>query len=91
MHQETDFPYGYHKVLECQAVCLPYVERTLSMIILLPSKEMGVDKLLHHLEPEDLQDIEGSFKMEHNKVNLWLPRFSLEVYGIDQYKSGLVT
>ena len=80
MHMaRATFPYGENSDLGCQAVELPYAGANLSMIVLLPD---GTTSSLSFLEErltfDDLLNAKEKFRMSPQKVNLWLPRFSLD-------------
>ena len=70
---------GENRELYCQAVELPYVGNTLSMIILLPDQTAtNLSEVEKKLTIEDLVNVKEKFKMSRMEVHLWLPRFRLD-------------
>ncbi|XP_025079996.1 uncharacterized protein LOC112555711 [Pomacea canaliculata] len=82
MRQQAKFPYARFERLSCSAVELPYTRGDgsdrydLSMLILLPDEDHGLAALEASLTASDLAKLRRS--MTRSKVNLQLPRFSIE-------------
>ena len=76
MNQEEDMPFGMNEELDCQIVELPYVERELSMFIILPNKVNGLGELEKKITSDVLQKLTS--EMDIRYVELSLPKFKLE-------------
>jgi len=72
MQQQEKFPYGGGK--DCQIVELPYVGDRFSMLIVLPDSHEKLASVENSLQ--DLNQWIGA--LQESKVNLQLPRFSME-------------
>ena len=71
--------YGVNDELQCQAVELPYVGGTLSMVIILPDqKTTNLAKVEQKLTIDDLINVVDKFRMARMLVDLYLPRFRLD-------------
>ncbi|PVD18459.1 hypothetical protein C0Q70_21008 [Pomacea canaliculata] len=83
MSQQAKFPYARFEQLSCSAVELPYTRGDgsdrydLSMLILLPDEDDGLAALEASLTASDLAELRSSMTTR-GKVNLQLPRFSME-------------
>jgi len=73
MRQEEDFRYAEFKSL--QIVELPYLGEGLSMLILLPRRIEGIEKLEESLSIENLNFWRNG--LEERKVIVFLPRFTI--------------
>ena len=73
MRQEEEFKYAEFKSL--QIVELPYLGEGLSMLILLPRRIEGIEKLEENLSFENLNYWRNS--LEERKVIVLLPRFTI--------------
>jgi serpin B len=73
MHQTQDFPY--YAADDLQALELPYIDKDLSMLVLLPKKAAGLAALEKDLTADRLATIVE--KLRRNPVNLSLPRFRM--------------
>lgn len=80
MHMtQGKFLYGVNSALHCQAVELPYAGENLSMFVLLPDQALtSLFEVEKKLTANDLQNVKEKFHMSSQKVDLWLPRFSLD-------------
>ena len=80
MHMsKAKFSYGVNSELHCQVIELPYAGENLSMFILLPDHTVtSLFEVESKLTFKDLIDVEEKFLMSSVKVNVWLPRFSLD-------------
>ncbi|KAK7477131.1 hypothetical protein BaRGS_00031617 [Batillaria attramentaria] len=83
MRKEREFHYHHNEELKCAAVELPYMNNTggdyghdLSMLVLLPDARDGLNDLEAQLSHDSLDKIMKSLRSV--KVNLQLPRFSME-------------
>ncbi|KAM6177333.1 leukocyte elastase inhibitor-like [Erethizon dorsatum] len=80
MSQKARFPYGYIEDLKCQVLELPYRDRKVSMIILLPDDikddTTGLEEIEKQLTLEKLR--EWTENLETIEVNVQLPRFKVE-------------
>ncbi|KAM6177332.1 leukocyte elastase inhibitor-like [Erethizon dorsatum] len=80
MSQKARFPYGYIEDLKCQVLELPYQDRKVSMIILLPDDikddTTGLEEIEKQLTLEKLR--EWTENLETIEVNVQLPRFKVE-------------
>ncbi|XP_025079997.1 LOW QUALITY PROTEIN: leukocyte elastase inhibitor-like [Pomacea canaliculata] len=83
MSQQAKFPYAQCEWLSCSAIELPYARGDgsdrydLSMLILLPDEDDGLAALEASLTASDLAKLRSSMTTS-GKVNLKLPRFSME-------------
>ena len=76
---EGKFLYGENSQLHCQAIELPYVERSLSMFVLLPDKTVtSLSELEKKMTAGDIVNVTQKFQMSSKLVSLRLPRFSLD-------------
>ncbi|XP_072267901.1 leukocyte elastase inhibitor-like [Pyxicephalus adspersus] len=86
MYQKKKFPFNYVPEINCRILQLPYVEKELSMIILLPDciedDTNGLQKLEKELTFEKFQEWTHPDNMYPIDVNVHLPKFKLE----DSYK-----
>jgi len=73
MHQQTPFPYA--EVGGVQLIVLPYGNRDLSMVVLLPTQPSGITDLESALSSESLNRWLTSLVQQEVKV--YLPRFRL--------------
>jgi serpin B len=73
MYQKENF--GYRSVDGLQVVELPYTGKALSMLVLLPDKVDGLDRLEDSLTPENLE--RWTRDLDEQKVEVFLPRFEL--------------
>lgn len=69
-------PHGHSEELKCSALELPYVDRRLSMFILLPDAVDGLGTLEGALTSEALKRFLAA--LEDDTVNVRIPRFRLE-------------
>lgn len=80
---EVDMMFGKKKVmsgefdeLDCKCLQLPYKGNTLSMLIILPNKKMGLTVLESNLTISTLQKaIDSTYKQE---TNISIPKFKIE-------------
>ncbi|CAC5395118.1 Serpin B6,Leukocyte elastase inhibitor [Mytilus coruscus] len=80
---EVDMMFGKKKVmsgefdeLDCKCLQLPYKGNTLSMLIILPNKKMGLTVLESNLTVSTLQKaIDSTYKQE---TNISIPKFKIE-------------
>jgi len=80
MHAKAKYYYGESSKLDCQAIELPYAGDSLSMFILLPHQAAtNLSEVEQKLTADDLVNVREKFHMSFVEVNLWLPRFSLDV------------
>lgn len=75
MFNNLDLPYHAGDVF--QAVRLPYVGKRLSMVVLLPARDRGLDEWAGELSPERFTEILQA--MRETEVDLYLPRFKCEL------------
>ncbi|XP_064299548.1 serpin B12 isoform X2 [Phalacrocorax carbo] len=83
MYQKGTFKLGYIEDIGAQILELPYAEKTLSMIILLPGdmadgSTSGLEQVRHTMTYENLTLWTSSEHMFETKVEVYLPRFKLE-------------
>ncbi len=74
MFQEGRFPYLEEQNL--QVLELPYVGSTLSMVVFLPSKTLGLKKFEKGLNEKKVRDLLSSLRKR--EVTVYLPRFKLK-------------
>ena len=86
MSQMTYFRYAANPI--CQVLEMPYRETGMSMVVLLPQKDVGVDRLEAALSAASLEDwLSRSAK---TAVAVYLPRFTLSCgYYLNAALSGL--
>ncbi|NXD87200.1 SPB11 protein, partial [Halcyon senegalensis] len=85
MYQKGTFKLGYIEEMGAQVLELPYAQKSLSMIILLPGDMPGADGSVSGLEQiestmtyENLTLCTSSEHMFETTVEVYLPRFKLE-------------
>ncbi|NXC32291.1 SPB10 protein, partial [Campylorhamphus procurvoides] len=78
MHLSDKFNLSYVESVQADVLELPYVDNDLSMFILLPSDIAGLQKLERELTFENLSSWTNPELMEKMKVEVYLPRFTLE-------------
>ena len=78
MFQEHKFPLGWNEELKTLLLELPYVGKSLSLFILLPSDKNGLKALEEKLTENHLNDLEVNFRLRPTKTEVWLPRFVLD-------------
>jgi serpin B len=74
MHNTLTLPYFENDVFK--AVSLPYVDRKMSMIILLPHKRHEIKKLEDDLSPQLYSTLRDS--MQKQEIKLAVPRFQMK-------------
>ncbi|XP_033117898.1 leukocyte elastase inhibitor-like isoform X2 [Anneissia japonica] len=75
MYQKREFNLTYDSENKCAVLDLPYKGNDLSMLIVLPDEVDGLTRLENKLSASLLQS--WTSKLESEKVELWLPKFSL--------------
>uniref|UniRef100_A0A8B9N915 Serpin family B member 10 n=1 Tax=Accipiter nisus TaxID=211598 RepID=A0A8B9N915_9AVES len=78
MHLSDKFNWTYVESVQTDVLELPYVNNDLSMFILLPSDITGLQKLERELTFENLSAWTSPELMEKMKMEVYLPRFTLE-------------
>uniref|UniRef100_A0A8C9EW24 Serpin domain-containing protein n=1 Tax=Pavo cristatus TaxID=9049 RepID=A0A8C9EW24_PAVCR len=82
MNLEATFCLGYVKELNVAILELPCLNKHISMLILLPKdiedETTGLEKLEKALTPETLLQWTNPSMMANTKVNVFLPKFSVE-------------
>ncbi|NXJ59136.1 SPB10 protein, partial [Rostratula benghalensis] len=78
MYLSDKFNWTYIESVQTDVLELPYVNNDLSMFILLPSDVIGLQKLEKELTPENLSAWTSPELMEKMKMEVYLPRFTLE-------------
>ncbi|NXG56810.1 ILEUB inhibitor, partial [Hemiprocne comata] len=83
MYQKGMFKLGYIEEVGAQILELPYAEKSLSMIILLPGdmadgSTNGLEKIENTMTHENLILWASSEHMYETRVEVYLPRFKLE-------------
>ncbi|XP_009633287.1 serpin B10 isoform X1 [Egretta garzetta] len=78
MHLSDKFNWTYIESVQTDILELPYVNNDLSMFILLPSDITGLQKLEKELTFENLSAWTSPELMEKMKMEVYLPRFTLE-------------
>ncbi|KFW79767.1 Serpin B10 [Manacus vitellinus] len=78
MHLSDKFNLSYVESVQADVLELPYVNNDLSMFILLPSDLTGLQKLERELTFENLSSWTNPELMEKMKMEVYLPRFTLE-------------
>lgn len=76
MYAEDGFFYGVDHDLDAQIVKLLYKNTNLSLIIILPKTNTGINKLEKKLATKDLRDLNR--KLHYSDVVLSLPKFKVE-------------
>ncbi|KAJ3656280.1 hypothetical protein Zmor_015367 [Zophobas morio] len=76
MNKFGDFNYKADKELDAQILELAYTNDNLSMIIILPNKRNGIDKLEKKLATRNLSEITEN--MWNTEVIVQLPKFKIE-------------
>lgn len=68
----------------CSVIEIPYKEKNLSMLVLLPDSHDSLDKLEKSLDLTMIQDVFSNLKKaRQGKVNLFLPRFKIKSHLMD--------
>ncbi|NXE55843.1 PAI2 inhibitor, partial [Casuarius casuarius] len=78
MFLSDKFNWCYIESVQANILELPYVHNDLSMFILLPSDITGLQKLERELTFENLSGWTSPELMEKTKMEVYLPRFTLE-------------
>ncbi|NXJ86263.1 SPB10 protein, partial [Trogon melanurus] len=78
MYLSDKFNWNYIEAAQTDVLELPYVNNDLSIFILLPSDITGLQKLERELTFENLSTWTSPELMEKTKVEVYLPRFTLE-------------
>ncbi|PKU43868.1 serpin b10-like [Limosa lapponica baueri] len=78
MYLSDKFNWTYVESVQTDVLELPYVNNDLSMFILLPSDITGLQKLERELTFENLSAWTRPELMEKTKIEVYLPRFTLE-------------
>ncbi|NXP09363.1 PAI2 inhibitor, partial [Thinocorus orbignyianus] len=78
MYLSDKFNWTYVESVQTDVLELPYVNNDLSMFILLPSDTIGLQKLERELTFENLSAWTSPELMEKTKMEVYLPRFTLE-------------
>ncbi|NXC69284.1 PAI2 inhibitor, partial [Anhinga anhinga] len=78
MYLSDKFNWTYAESAQTDVLELPYVNNALSMFILLPSDITGLQKLERELTFENLSAWTSPELMEKMKMEVYLPRFTLE-------------
>ncbi|KFQ53183.1 Serpin B10 [Nestor notabilis] len=78
MYLSDKFNWTYVESVQTDVLELPYVNNDLSMFILLPSDITGLQKLEKELTFENLSAWTSPELMEKMKMEVYLPRFTLE-------------
>ncbi|NWR28737.1 PAI2 inhibitor, partial [Tachuris rubrigastra] len=78
MYLRDKFNLSYVESVQADVLELPYVNNDLSMFILLPSDITGLQKLERELTFENLSSWINPELMEKMKMEVYLPRFTLE-------------
>uniref|UniRef100_A0A8D0FAI0 Serpin family B member 10 n=1 Tax=Strix occidentalis caurina TaxID=311401 RepID=A0A8D0FAI0_STROC len=78
MYLSDKFNWTYIESVQTDVLELPYVNNDLSMFILLPSDITGLQKLERELTFENLSAWTSPEIMEKMKMEVYLPRFTLE-------------
>ena len=76
------FWHGFNRALNSNAVVLPYVNNTFSMIIVLPKLIKGLSTLESSLAADNLVNILATgrnFKMIYSKIDVRIPKFELDL------------
>jgi len=79
MYRKSRVYYGVNSELNCQALELPYAGQNVSMFILLPDQTTSLSQLEEKLTANDLANAREKFSMRKGEVNVWLPKFKLDV------------
>ncbi|XP_010151823.1 PREDICTED: serpin B10-like [Eurypyga helias] len=87
MYLSDKFNWTYIESVQTDVLELPYVSNDLSMFILLPSDIAGLQKLERELTFENLSAWTSPELMEKMKIEVYLPKFTLE--GKNDLKSTL--
>ncbi|KAK2152332.1 hypothetical protein LSH36_331g01013 [Paralvinella palmiformis] len=77
MCQQRLLRYGQHVKLDCEAVELPFANTYTTVLLLLPKKEDGIQKLETKLDRKSLEAIYDSLADEYVEVHF--PRFRYEL------------
>ncbi|XP_067630663.1 serine protease inhibitor 42Dd-like isoform X3 [Eurosta solidaginis] len=80
MSGDEHIKYGKLANLDASVIVLPYKDSDLSMMILLPNKVEGLQKLEEALALTDFNQIESQLRVQH--VDIFLPKFRIE-FSID--------
>ena len=71
--------YGANKELHCKILELPYVKKSVSMFVILPDKHVtGLKEMEEKFTESHLIDLEQTFEMRRERVQVWLPVFKLD-------------
>lgn len=76
MQMTTNLMTGISESLRCRILELPYADRSLSMLVLLPEPHAGVDQLLKRLRPDSLRQL--TVGMYEDEIIVRFPKFKFE-------------
>jgi serine protease inhibitor len=76
MQMTSNLMTGVSDTLRCRMLELPYADRSLSMLVLLPDPQAGVDQLLKRLRPDSLRQLLGA--LYEDEVVVRMPKFKFE-------------
>lgn len=77
MFQRKNYKMAFSKKLDANVLEMPYIEKKMSLVILLPQKVDGLATIEENLSPSNLNNILGRLT-EDDDVELFLPKFKLE-------------
>ncbi|XP_048363087.1 leukocyte elastase inhibitor-like [Sphaerodactylus townsendi] len=78
MYQKHKFNWAEIKNPKIKLLELPYDNKDLSMIILLPEDKGGLDQVVKGLSYDKVQEWTRSSNMKEEKIEVYLPKFKLE-------------
>ncbi|XP_004628453.1 serpin B9-like isoform X1 [Octodon degus] len=78
MFQTHTFPWSYVRELRAQILELPYKGQELSMVVVLPDKDVDLSTVEKALTPEKFQTWTSPEHMRRIEISVFLPRFKLE-------------
>ncbi|RUS81925.1 hypothetical protein EGW08_010311 [Elysia chlorotica] len=77
MYAKRKFHVGQSDKLKCRALELPYKGKDLSMVVILPDQDFGLQNLVGSLSQSEIDELLSSLKPANTDVALWLPKFEV--------------
>ena len=85
MYAKRKFAYIQDSDLACSAIEIPYKGKDLSMVIILPDADFGLQDLVKQLSAEKLQSLLGTLNQSRpQEVRLTMPKFEVRIVAVQE-------